>query len=76
MIFWGGGCDVSMGGASSGPCRDPEGLYKVESHIGLLCKGIAFEPGAIEVFFLYPSRLLFIFHCCLSLPYQKGRTTA
>ena len=27
-------------------------------------------------FFKYPSRLLFIFHGCLSLPYQKGRTTA
>ena len=27
-------------------------------------------------FFKYPSRLLFIFHCCLSLPYHKGRTTA
>ena len=24
-------------------------------------------------FFIYPSRLLFIFHCCLSLPFYKGR---
>ena len=29
-----------------------------------------------NIFFKYPSRLLFIFHCCLSLPYHGGHTTA
>ena len=33
-------------------------------------------PARLFFFFFYPSRLLFIFHGCLSLPYQKGRTTA
>ena len=31
---------------------------------------------AFEVFFIYPSRLLFQFYCCLSLPNHGGHTTA